>query len=96
VWITGWFMGCFTWWLAGSAYGVLDSSRNYTHMYKKPKCTKKVINLCRTKIIEAKHKAKKVSVVYNLQIASQKQCCSSKSSYRDHLPLIPLKRIYNF
>jgi hypothetical protein len=56
VWITGWFTGLFTgwftWWLTGSAYGVLDSSRNYTH--KLENATTKVINLRRTEIIEAK------------------------------------------
>jgi hypothetical protein len=67
---TGLFTGWFTWWLIASTYGVLDSSRNYTHKPAKKQQTK-VISLPGTEIeiIEAKNK---LSIVYNLQVASQK------------------------
>jgi hypothetical protein len=60
------------------------TAQETTHTSQKKQQTK-VISLCGTEIeiIEAK---KKVSIVYNLQVASRKQCCSSKSSYQDHLP----------
>jgi hypothetical protein len=62
------------------------TAQETTHTCTKPTMQQIVINLRGSKIIEANTKQKEVSVVYNLHAASRKQCCSSKSSYQDHLP----------